>query len=157
MRTRWIVSLAMLFLVGCEGAGEADTDDAPAVAATPLITQSTADSATTAFVMALRAGDASQAGAVYATDAVFISARGKTESQAAIAAFWAEAIKGGAGKTLELHPLKFAASGDMAWQLSHFTGGVTTPTGHVLAVFQRQADGSIKLVAQVSIPEAAAK
>jgi len=156
MRARSIAGFAMVLMAGCESAGEMQNVPA-APAPPPPISQQQADSATNAFVAALRAGDASQTTAYYSADAVFISGRGKVESQGAIAAFWTEALKGGAGKALELHPLKFAASGDMAWQLSHFTGGITTPTGHVLAVFQRQADGSVKLVAQVSIPEAAAK
>jgi len=154
MRTRSMLGFGMLVLAGCGGTVEMAPEAPPPP---PPITQQMADSANTTFIAALRAGDGSAAGAYYANDAVFISARGKVESQAAITAFWTEAIKGGAGKALELHPLKFAASGDMAWQLSHFTGGITAPSGHVLAVFQRQADGSVKLVAQVSIPEAAAK
>lgn len=155
MRTRSIVGLAMVLMAGCESSGE--MEDVAAAPASPPISQQQADSATNAFVAALRAGDASQTSAYYSPDAVFISGRGRVDSQGAIAAFWTEALKSGAGKALELHPLKFAASGDMAWQLSHFTGGITAPTGHVLAVFQRQADGTVKLVAQVSIPETPAK
>ncbi|MGH7466625.1 MAG: nuclear transport factor 2 family protein [Longimicrobiales bacterium] len=147
----------VVLLAACTAASETATqDDAALKASEPVpITQGQADEAVNSFVAMLRTGDATQAGNYYAPDATFISARGKVESEAAIAGFWAEAVKGGAGKTLELHPLKFGASGDLAWQLSHFTGGITTPTGHVLAVYQRQADGSIKLVAQVSIPESA--
>ncbi len=150
---------AVMALAACSGAADTATqDDAALKASEPTpITQQQADEAQQAFTTALRNGDASQAGSYYGADATFISARGKVETQAAISTFWSEAIKGGAGKSLELHPLKFGASGDLAWSLSHFTGGITAPTGHVLAVYQRQADGSLKVVAQVSIPETAAK
>ncbi|MGH7459625.1 MAG: YybH family protein, partial [Longimicrobiales bacterium] len=102
-------------------------------------------------------GDASVASTLYAADATLVSARGKVDTEPAITTFWTEAIKGGAGKTLALHPLKFGSSGDLAWALHHYVGGITAPTGHVLTVYQRQADGSVKVVSQVSIPEAAAK
>lgn len=45
----------------------------------------------------------------------------------------------------------------MAYTVSRFTGGITAPSGHVLAVSQRQTDGLMKTVAQISIPDPPAK
>jgi hypothetical protein len=45
----------------------------------------------------------------------------------------------------------------MAYTLSRFTGGITATSGHVLAVSVRQPDGTLKTVAQVSIPDPPAK
>jgi ketosteroid isomerase-like protein len=102
---------------------------------------------------ALAAGDGPKAASFYTNDAVFVSARGKVETQAGIAAFWTEAVKAGAGKGLKLEILKWGTSGDMAYSLSRFTGGITAASGHVLAVGLRQPDGTVKTVAQVSIPD----
>jgi hypothetical protein len=53
--------------------------------------------------------------------------------------------------------MKGGSSGDLAWRLSRFTGGITAGSGHVLAVIQRQADGSLKTAAQVTVPDPPAK
>ena len=45
-----------------------------------------------------------------------------------------EALKAGAGKDLKLEVVKWGTSGDMAYTLSRFTGGITATSGHVLAV-----------------------
>ena len=154
---RWIGTVVLVS--ACTGAAEtATTDDAAIKASTPEpITEQQIEQANQSFVQMLRSGDASTTGTFFADDATFISARGKIDTGTNIAAFWTEAVKGGAGKNLELHLLKTGTSGDLAWSLSHYVGGITAPTGHVLAVLQRQADGSLKIVAQISIPEAAAK
>lgn len=99
-------------------------------------------------------------GSGYATDAVLITARGKAETRAGIEAFWSGALKAagaGAAKDLKLTVEKWGTSGDLAYSLSRFTGGVTAKAGYVLAVSQRQPDGSLKTVAQVSIPDPAGK
>jgi ketosteroid isomerase-like protein len=119
----------------------------------PAITQADLDKVTQDQVAAMNTGDGAKAGAVYATDAVFVSARGAVETQAAITSFWTEAMKNGAGKDLKINIVKFGTSGDLAYTLSRFTGGITAPSGHVLAVSKRQADGSLKIVMQVSIPD----
>lgn len=127
-------------------------------AAPPPITQQTIDASVQATVAALNAGDAAKVGQSFTDDAVFINARGKYDSAAGITAFWTEALKTpGAGKDLKLEIVKWGASGDMAYSVSRFTGGVTAPSGYVVAVSQRQADGSMKTVAQVSIPDPPAK
>lgn len=127
-------------------------DTAPA--APVAITQAEIEKSTQDQVGALAAGDAAKSGAAYATDAVFISARGRIDSQAAITSFWTEALKTpGAAKNLKLELVKWGASGDLAYSLSRFTGGITAPSGYVLAASQRQADGSLKIVMQVSIPD----
>ncbi|MBI5601649.1 MAG: nuclear transport factor 2 family protein [Gemmatimonadetes bacterium] len=123
-------------------------------AAPPPITQQSVEESVQATVAALNAGDAAKVGQSFTDDAVFINARGKYDSAAGITAFWTEALKTpGAGKDLKLEIVKWGASGDMAYSVSRFTGGVTAPTGYVVAVSQRQPDGSMKTVAQVSIPD----
>ena len=123
----------------------------------PAITQASVEQAVQDAVAALASGDATRAATFYANDAVFVSARGKVETQAGIEAFWKEALKAGAGKDLELEVVKWGTSGDMGYSLSRFTGGITASSGHVLAVSLRQPDGTLKVVAQVSIPDAPAK
>ena len=149
-------SLAALFVavVSCS----APAKEEPAAPAPPPITQQTIDASVQATVAALNAGDAVKVGQSFTDDAVFINARGKYDSAAGITAFWTEALKTpGAGKDLKLEIVKWGSSGDMAYSVSRFTGGVTAPTGYVVAVSQRQPDGSMKTVAQVSIPDPPAK
>ena len=127
-------------------------------AAPPPITQQNVEEAVQASVAALNVGDAAKVGESYAADATFISARGKYDSAAGITAFWTEALKApGAGKDLKLEIVKWGTSGDLAYSVSRFTGGITAPTGYVVAISQRQPDGSMKTVAQVSIPDPPAK
>ena len=158
--TRIIGIIGCVSLAACTGAPNTEdatqeTAAAAEKASAPVtITQQEAEEMSNNFVAALRAGDGAAATNAYAPDAILISARGKVEGRDAITAFWSDAVKSGAGKELALQTIKFTASGDMAYTLSHFTGGITAPTGHVLAVSQRQPDGTVKMVAQVSIPEA---
>jgi ketosteroid isomerase-like protein len=104
-------------------------------------------------VAALAAGDVAKMGSGYAEDAVLVTARGKVETRTGIEAFWTEALKSRGASALALETVKWGTSGDLAYVLSRFTGGVTAGSGHVLAVVQRQPDGSLKTVAQVSIPD----
>lgn len=107
---------------------------------------------------ALAAGDIAKVGAGYADDAVLVTARGRTDTRAGIEAFWTGALKAaGTGKDLKLDIVKWGTSGDLAYTLSRFTGGITAGSGYVLGVVERQADGSLKTVAQVSIPDPPAK
>jgi len=129
----------------------------PAPPAPPPITQSVVEQSVQELTAALAAGDTAKVGTGYKADAVLISARGKVDTSAGIEAFWAAALKGGAGKDLKLNVEKWGTSGDLAYTLSRFTGGITAPSGYVLAVSERQADGSLKTVAQVSIPDATTK
>ncbi len=128
------------------------------VAAPPPITQQSVEQAMQATVAALNAGDAAKAGESYAADATFINARGKFDSAAGITEFWAAALKNpNAGKDLKLEIVKWGTSGDLAYSVSRFTGGITAPTGYTVAISQRQSDGAMKTVAQVSIPDPPAK
>ncbi|MHB0963610.1 MAG: YybH family protein [Gemmatimonadaceae bacterium] len=146
---------AVLFAAVASCAAPAKEESA---AAPPPITQQTVEAAVQATVAALNAGDASKVGESFTTDATFINARGKFDSAAGIAAFWAEALKTpGAGKDLKVELVKWGTSGDLAYSVSRFTGGVTAPTGYTVAISQRQPDGSMKTVAQVSIPDPPAK
>ena len=108
-------------------------------------------------VAALAAGDTARMGTSYTEDAVLVTTRGKVDTRAGIEAFWAEALKAREGSALALETVKWDASGDLAYVLSRFTGGVTAGSGHVLAVVRRQPDGSLKTVAQVSIPDPSTK
>lgn len=119
----------------------------------PPITQAAVEQRVQDTVAALIAGDAVTAGAAYTSDATFLNARGKFDGQANIQAFWAEALKAGAGKGLTLQTVKSGTSGDLAYTVSRFTGGITATSGHTVTVIQRQADGSLKVVVQVSIPD----
>lgn len=123
----------------------------------PAITQAVVEQSVQELTGALVAGDVAKVGTGYKADAVLISARGKVDTSAGIESFWAAALKGGAGKNLKLTTEKWGASGDLAYSLSRFTGGITASSGYVLAVSERQADGSLKTVAQVSIPDPPAK
>lgn len=123
----------------------------------PAITQAAVEQSVQDLTGALVAGDSAKVGSGYKADAVLISARGKVDTSAGIEAFWTAALKGGAGKNLKLATEKWGTSGELAWSLSRFTGGITATSGYVLAVSERQADGSLKTVAQVSIPDPPAK
>jgi ketosteroid isomerase-like protein len=103
---------------------------------------------------ALAAGDIAKVGSGYAEDAVLVTVR----TRAGVEAFWTQALKApGAGKNLKMESVKSGTSGDLAYVLSRFSGGITAGSGHVLAVVQRQADGSLKTVAQVTVPDPPAK
>jgi len=159
---RFIGVVGCVTVVACAPSGDtsdaaqATTEEMTASQPAP-ITQQELEAQTDAFTASVRAGDTTALGNAYASDAVFISARGKLEGNDAIVAFWKEAAASGAGKSLEAHSLKFGTSGDFAWLLNRFTGGVTAPAGHTLRVFQRQADGSVKTLVQLSIPDAPAQ
>jgi len=126
----------------------------PAAADEPApITQQEVDEYSNRVNASIRNGDTAALNTVYADDAVMVSARGKVEGGGALVGFWAERVRAGAGKTLQAETVKFGSSGDLAWALSRFTGGVTAPAGHTLRVFQRQPDGSIRTVVQVAVPD----
>lgn len=102
---------------------------------------------------AIRDGDTAVFRNFYTDDAVMVSARGKVEGAPALITFWKDAVAAGKGKSLQTELLKFGTDGDLAWALNRFTGGVTAPAGHTLRVFQRQPDGSLRTVVQLSIPD----
>ena len=68
-----------------------------------------------------------------------------------------QAVQANQGRTLSGETVKFGSNGEFAWQLSRFTGGVTAPSGHTLRVLQRQPDGGLRVLAQVSVPDAPAQ
>ena len=153
---RSIVALCSVALMACSTASteDATTDEAKASEPTP-ITQQDVEGITNAMFNALKAGDAAAYASHFSSDGAFISARGKVEGQQAIQEFWADANKGGAAKNLDLKTVKWATSGDVAWALGEYTGGVTAPEGNTLTVLQRQPDGTLKVLAQASIPKPA--
>jgi ketosteroid isomerase-like protein len=153
-------SVPFVLVLAAAACGAPPTTQAPAPQAPappPPITQAVVEQAVQELTSALVAGDAAKVGTGYKADAVLVSARGKVDTSAGIEAFWAGALKGGAGKNLKLAVEKWGASGDLAYSLSRFTGGITASSGYVLAVSERQADGSLKTVAQVSIPDPPAR
>ena len=124
----------------------------------PPIDMAAVEAASQDITAALAAGDIAKVGSGYAEDAVLVTTRGKVDTRAGIEAFWTQALKApGTGKNLKMEGVKGGSSGDLAWRLSRFTGGITAGSGHVLAVIQRQADGSLKTVAQVTVPDPPAK
>ncbi len=147
--SRTIPTALYIALASCT----APSKEEPA-AAPPAITQKTVEDAVQATVAALNAGNAAKVGESYAADATFLNARGKYDSSAGITEFWTAALKTpNAGKDLKLEIVKWGASGDIAYSVSRFTGGITAPTGYSVAISQRQPDGSMKTVVQVSIPD----
>ena len=163
MFTRLSRSFVVVCVVLTACAPADDTDEATqnagandSATASPAVTQQDVEQGGQSIVNALRAGDGAAAATHYSSDAVFVSARGKVDGATAIGDFWTKAAANGAGKGLTLETVKWGASGDIAYSLSRYTGGMTAPTGHVLAVMQRQADGTLKTVAQISIPDAPA-
>jgi ketosteroid isomerase-like protein len=126
---------------------------APAPSAPPPISQAVIEQNVQDTVAALAAGDAAKASAMYADDAVFMNARGRFDTRAGIEAFWAEALKAGAGKGLALETVKSGTSGDLAYTVSRFTGGITASSGYTIAITERQPDGSLKIIVQGSIPD----
>jgi ketosteroid isomerase-like protein len=126
----------------------------PAAASEPApITQQDVEAYAERADAAIRTGDTAAFNNFYADDALMISARGRVEGGAALAAFWRDAVATGSGRSLQSEILKFGSDRDLAWALSRFTGGVTAPAGHTLRVFQRQADGSLRTVVQLSMPD----
>ena len=124
----------------------------------PPIEQAAVEAASQNISAALAAHDIAKVGSGYTEDAVLVTTRGKVDTRAGIEGFWTQALKApGAGKNLKMESVKFGTSGDLAWGLSRFTGGITAGSGHVLAVVQRQADGSLKTVAQMTVPDPPAK
>ena len=156
--TRSTALVSVLLALACsQPAPEADTAAADKASAPAAITQEELTAISQSQQAALNAGDAAGAAAPFTADAMFLNARGKFETQQAIQAFWTEALKNDAGKNLKLEVIKSHVSGDMAYSISRFTGGITAPSGHTLAVMQRQADGSVKILATVSLPDPPAK
>lgn len=122
------------------------------------ITRATLDETLQATVAAITSGDAAKVGASYSTDATLINARGRFDSQLAITRFWVDGLKSPmAGKNLNIAIERWGTSGDIAYTLSRFTGGVTAPSGYVLSISKRRTDGTLKTVIQVSIPDPPAK
>lgn len=153
MNRRIPVLLLSVVLASCSTASTEDQADAAKASEPTPITQQDVETATNTMITALRAGDAATYASQFASDGAFISARGKVEGQQAIQEFWAAAGKDGAAKNLDLKIVKWAASGDVAWSIAEYTGGVTAPAGNVLTVMQRQADGTLKILAQASVPK----
>ena len=158
MKTR--LPACVLLLVGTIACSPPPVEEARQVtpAPPPAVDEAAASAAADAITAALVAGDIAKIGSAYTDDAVLVTARGKIETRAGIEAFWTQALKApGAGKDLKMERLKTGTSGDLAWALSRFTGGITAGSGHVLGIMQRQADGSLKMVAQVTVPDPPAK
>jgi ketosteroid isomerase-like protein len=136
----------------------ADQASEPAAAAEPApITQQEVDAFSSTVNGYIRDGDTASLHNVYTDDAIMVSARGKTEGGQALVEFWKASVQAGQGKTLSGETVKFGSNGELAWQLSRFTGGVTAPSGHSLRVFQRQPDGGLRVVVQVAVPDAPAQ
>lgn len=143
-------------MTACSPAAPPPDTAAQAPSAPPPISQAAVEQSAQDLVAALAAGDATRAGAMYATDAVFLNAQGRFDTQTGIEAFWTEALKAGAGKDLALEPVKSGTSGDLAYAVNRFTGGITASSGYTVAITERQPDGSLKIVVQVSLPDPAA-
>jgi uncharacterized protein (TIGR02246 family) len=158
MKTR--LPVCVLVLVGTIACSPPPVEQARQVAPAPppAIDRAAVDAMNRDISAALAAGDIAKVGTGYAEDAVLVTARGKVDTRAGIQAFWTQALKApGTGKDLNLEPIKFGTSGDLAWSLSRFTGGITAGSGHVLAVVQRQPNGALEVVAQFTVPDPPAK
>lgn len=154
---RFSAVLLAAVLAACSTATPEDQAATETKATEPApITQADVQQVTDAIAGALKIGDAAAVAQHFTADGVFISARGKLEGQQAIQEFWAAATKDGAGKNLSLTTVKWGTEGSLAWSIGEYTGGITAPEGNTLTILQRQADGSLKVVAQASIPKPAA-
>lgn len=110
-----------------EAAADAAAEQASVPAPPPQITQQQVEQHVNATVPAFQAGDGALAAANFTDDGIFISARGRVDLCQGIQDFWTEALKSGDGKNLKVELLKWSASGDMAYILTRYTGGITAP------------------------------
>jgi len=117
----------------------------------------------TAWVQAWAAKDTNKIMSYYADDAMFLIANmppamGRDAIAKMVAEFAADPAL-----SITWTPEKIEVSGDLAYSQGPYTGTMTDPDrkkpvtekGHYLEVFKRQADGSWKVVADVSSPDAA--
>jgi ketosteroid isomerase-like protein len=158
---RFIGIMGTASLAACTPSADTDNaaveDTTAEMASAPApVTQQEVEQSINTFLAALHAGDTAALPNRYAPDATFVTARGKLDGDA-VRAFWMDAVKAGQGRSQEVTTVKFGASGDMAYLLGRYTGGITSPSGHTLQVWQKQADGKVSIVAQVSVPDPAAK
>lgn len=159
--TRGTALLPILFLLACAPAdettetGEMASEEMQTAAPAP-ISQAEMDAAHAEWMAAEQADDGARAGAQYAADAIFVSPRGTFEGQGAIQAMWTDAFGAQPGSAgTQLTAIKTGASGDLGYTLGRYTSGVSVAgsNGHYLTVTQRQPDGSVKIVAQISIAD----
>lgn len=148
LATRALIVLASVAtVVACAGA--------PQPGQTP-ITEAEIQALNDEWLRGEREDDGMRAAAGYTSDAILVTVRGRVDGQAMIQQFWSEAFAAQPGSAeTRLQIIKWDASGDIGYVVGRFEGGVTARAGHWLAVVQRQQDGSLRTVAQISIPDPA--
>jgi uncharacterized protein (TIGR02246 family) len=107
------------------------------------------DTARSAFVAALRHGDAVGASALYADDARLIAPSAELfKGRQAIAAFWRAGLEAGIAG-VELDQLNVEHSDGVAWEVGRYAlrlepaeGATVVDRGKYVLVQRRQADGS---------------
>lgn len=152
-RSRFLTLFLALGAVSLTACAEGDmpADDAQASAPAP-ITMAEVDALRTTFHEAMLAGDAGTAAAQYAEDAVFHNADGtKTRGRGEIQAALAEAS--GMLSDVVLTPRRTEMGMMYGFETGTVTGTMADETGSAmpvsltyLVVFERQPDGSLKIV-----------
>lgn len=160
VRTRspraWRVALAMLLVCGCaHGAGSrrpAEPDEVRAAIA----------AANVAFAEALVRGDAQAMAAVFAENGEVIPAMepGFVTGRAAIAAYQEKRVSARRYLEATITTVGLGVSGDLAWETGTsrvtFKQGESAPvtvTGRYLAVWEREADGSWRIRAELPVTD----
>lgn len=139
-----IVLVSAVTLLACAGAPQRTPAE---------ITEAEIGGLVEEWLRAAREGDGVRAAAGYALDAILVTGDGRVDGQPAIQRYWAEAFTARPGNAeTRLPVIKWGSSGDIGYALGGVDGGVTTQAGHWLAVVQRQEDSSLRIVAQISIP-----
>jgi uncharacterized protein (TIGR02246 family) len=152
----WRAALAMLLVCGCaHSAGsrrDAEPDEARAAIA----------AANVAFSQALVRGDAQAMAAIFAEDGEIIPAMepGFVTGRAAIAAYQEKRVRARRYLEANITTRGLGVSGDVAWETGTsqvtFQQGESAPvtvTGRYLAVWQRQADGSWRIRAELPVTD----
>lgn len=150
----FLIPVASLILAGC-------TAQAPPPPSTDVnAVRDEIGKLRTAWIAAAERDDAAAVAQMYAEDAVLMTAEGAVvRGRQGIQDYFAKAFLTSGG--LEVTPMGFDASGDLAYESGRFSQDVTPPdgkptkvSGHYVVVSKRQADGTWKLVHHITTPEA---
>lgn len=144
-----VLPLLLVFVACAPSADVGARSDAPP---SPM-SQQEAEVFLNTLATEIRTADTSMFASYYHPYATFITAGRRVDSRDSIAKFLREAVEAGQGRTLEFHPVRFGASGDLAWLLVHFTGGFTSRTGFLMTVMERGADGRMAIVSQAGVEQ----
>ena len=157
-RTSWVAVVALCALtIACEKHDADDMDDAPSAEELAAV-KSAIQTANTAVVAAVNAGDVSKVLTNYADEAVFMfpnapAMRGRAEIEAGLKAM----MEGATFSDMKFTTEDVMLSGDIAVEtgsnemtITPKGGKAMVDKGNYITVWKRQADGSWKVVRDVS-------